>query len=121
VSKEVRDAMEEMGGKIEAYDKVFEGVKGAGKVMCDGRISWALVEAVGEVSESRHSLCGVQGRQPACFRRITLPLCDLPSSWLRRSRTTSRSQDSSVRTSGTGLLGFVSVSLDGDFEVDVSC
>lgn len=56
MTKELEVEMMRLDGVIREYEKALEGVKGwKGKMVCDGKISWALVEAAGEVSRC-HSL-----------------------------------------------------------------
>ena len=49
VGQEVRAAVEGIGGVIRGYDDVWEGLGAAGKVCVNQAVSWALVEAIGEV------------------------------------------------------------------------
>ncbi|ORY63811.1 peptidase M24, structural domain-containing protein [Leucosporidium creatinivorum] len=49
VGEEVRKEVERLGGEIREYEKVLEGMREReGKVVTDGKVSWALIEAAGE-------------------------------------------------------------------------
>ena len=50
VGSEVRAAVEEAGGRVGEYERVGETLWAAGRVVGDGKTSWGLVQAVGEVS-----------------------------------------------------------------------
>jgi Xaa-Pro aminopeptidase len=51
VGDEVRGEIERLGGEIREYEKALEGfIEREGKVVTDGKVSWALIEAAGEVS-----------------------------------------------------------------------
>lgn len=74
VTPELQEAMKEIGGKIEPYEEALEALGGVqGKVVADAKISWAVVDRVGEVRIL-----------PPTFPPHTL-------TWTRGHRTTSRS------------------------------
>lgn len=107
VGYELREEIERLGGEVREYEKALEEIREReGKVVADGKVSWALIEAAGEVSLFPVFLYRPRRAcRPLLARRTTSSSSLRPSSPLKPSRMTSRSRASRLLTSAMEQRG----------------